>query len=85
MAAARQRMERWINARGIGGLPLLIAAVNLVNVTNTMLSAQKDGVDREEMTTLASQGSYATAAVMSLWVMPYWQRHAKTWLHCVGQ
>ncbi|BBI64247.1 hypothetical protein HSBAA_55530 [Vreelandella sulfidaeris] len=54
VVAARQRMERWINARGIGGLPLLIAAVNLVNVTNTMLSAQKDGVDREEMTTLAS-------------------------------
>ncbi|MGY2463712.1 T6SS effector BTH_I2691 family protein [Vreelandella sulfidaeris] len=76
VAAARQRMERWINARGIGGLPLLIAAVNLVNVTNTMLSAQKDGVDREEMTTLASQGSYATAAVMSLWVLPYWQQHA---------
>ncbi|MGP9550707.1 MULTISPECIES: hypothetical protein [unclassified Halomonas] len=75
-AAARQRMQRWINARGNGGLPLLIAAINLANVTNTLLDAEKDGVDREEMTTLASQASYATAAVMSLWVMPYWQRHA---------
>lgn len=75
-AAARQRMQRWINARGIGGLPLLIAAINLANVTNTLLDAEKDGVDREEMTTLASQASYATSAVMSLWVMPYWQRHA---------
>ncbi|SNY96349.1 T6SS effector BTH_I2691 family protein [Halomonas sp. hl-4] len=76
-AAARQRMQRWINARGIGGLPLLIAAINLANVTNTLLDAEKDGVDREEMTTLASQASYATSAVMSLWVIPYWQRHAK--------
>ncbi|QNI02745.1 hypothetical protein HXW73_07230 [Halomonas sp. SH5A2] len=75
-AAVRERMQRWINARGIGGLPLLIAAINLVNVTNTLLDAEKDGVDREEMTALASQGSYATSAVMSLWVMPYWQRHA---------
>ena len=77
-AAVRQRMQRWVNARGIGGLPLLIAAINLANVTNTLLDAEKDGVDREEMTTLASQASYATAAVMSLWVMPYWQLHAKS-------
>ncbi|QPL44646.1 hypothetical protein IT895_10450 [Halomonas sp. A40-4] len=76
-AAARERLQRWVNARGIGGLPLLIAALNLVNVTNTLLDAEKDGVDREEMATLASQASYATSAVMSLWVIPYWQRHAK--------
>ncbi|SDM94876.1 hypothetical protein SAMN05192555_1322 [Franzmannia pantelleriensis] len=76
VAAVRQRMSQWMDARGIGGIPLLVAALNLLNAADSIHSAQKDGVTRDEMETIASQVSYATAAVMSLWVVPYWQRHA---------
>ncbi|MGQ4880701.1 T6SS effector BTH_I2691 family protein [Billgrantia sp. LNSP4103-1] len=74
--AARQRMAQWMESRGIGGLPLLIAALNLVNVADSVRNAQRDGMNQADLEKLASQASYATAAVMALWVMPYWQRHA---------
>lgn len=74
--AARQRMAQWMESRGIGGLPLLIAALNLVNVADGIRNAQRDGMNQADLEKLASQASYATAAVMALWVMPYWQRHA---------
>lgn len=76
IAAARQRMTRWMNSRGIGGLPLLVAALNLLNVTDSVRTAQEEGVSQADMEKIASQASYATAAIMALWVMPYWQRHA---------
>ncbi|HDZ49444.1 hypothetical protein LCGC14_0265690 [marine sediment metagenome] len=76
VAAARQRMTRWMDSRGIGGLPLLVAALNLLNVTDSIRTAQQEGVSQADMEKIASQASYATAAIMSLWVMPYWQRHA---------
>lgn len=76
VAAARQRMTRWMDSRGIGGLPLLVAALNLLNVTDSIRTAQQEGVSQADMEKIASQAGYATAAVMSLWVMPYWQRHA---------
>ncbi|MBF8224436.1 T6SS effector BTH_I2691 family protein [Halomonas sp. 328] len=75
-AAARQRMTQWMERRGIGGLPLLVAALNLVNVADSVRTAQQDGMNRADMEKIASQASYASAAVMALWVMPYWQRHA---------
>lgn len=76
VAAARQRMTRWMDSRGIGGLPLLVAALNLLNVTDSIRTAQQEGVSQADMEKIASQAGYATAAVMSLWAMPYWQRHA---------
>src|SRR5690554_2658630 len=75
-AAARQRMARWMENQRIGGLPLLIAALNLVNVADSIRSAQRDGMSQADLEKIASQASYATAAIMALWVMPYWQRHA---------
>ncbi|WP_279628417.1 T6SS effector BTH_I2691 family protein [Vreelandella songnenensis] len=76
VAAARQRMTRWMDSRGIGGLPLLVAVLNLLNVSDSILTAQKEGVSQADMEKIASQAGYATAAVLSLWVMPYWQRYA---------
>ncbi|MBP5980088.1 MAG: hypothetical protein KA748_07755 [Halomonas sp.] len=76
VAAARQRMARWMDSRGIGGLPLLVAVLNLLNVSDSIRTAQEEGVSQADMMKIASQASYATAAIMSLWVMPYWQRHA---------
>ncbi|RDB41759.1 hypothetical protein DU490_16750 [Halomonas sp. DQ26W] len=76
VVAARQRMAQWMESRGIGGLPLLIAALNLVNVADSIRNAQRDGVDQADLSKIASQASYASAAVMALWVIPYWQQHA---------
>ena len=76
VAAARQRMTRWMDSRGIGGLPLLVAVLNLLNVSDSIRTAQEEGVSQADMEKIASQVGYATAAVLSLWVMPYWQRHA---------
>ena len=76
VAVARQRMTRWMDSRGIGGLPLLVAVLNLLNVSDSIHTAQEEGVSQADMMKIASQASYATAAIMSLWVMPYWQRHA---------
>ncbi len=75
-AAARRRMAQWVESRGIGGLPLLVATLNLANVADSIRNAQRDGMSQADLEKIASQASYASAAVMALWVMPYWQRHA---------
>lgn len=74
-AVAQARMRSWINRYG-GGLPLLIAGLNLLNVGNTLATIERDGMDNNARKSLISGLGYATNAVMALWVVPYWNRHA---------
>ncbi len=74
-AAARARMQGWMNRYG-GGLPLLIAGLNLLNVGNTLATIERDGMDSNARQSLISGLGYTTNAVMALWVMPYWNKHA---------
>lgn len=74
-AAAQARMRGWMNRYG-GGLPLLIAGLNLLNVGNTLATIERDGMDSNARQSLISGLGYTTNAVMALWVMPYWNKHA---------
>ncbi len=74
-AAAQARMRSWMNRYG-GGLPLLVAGLNLLNVGATVLTIQDEGMDEEHARSLTSALGYTGNAVMALWVMPYWQKHA---------
>ncbi|MFG6139145.1 hypothetical protein [Halomonas sp. B23F22_10] len=74
-AAAQARMRGWMNRYG-GGLPLLIAGLNLLNVGNTLATIERDGMDSNARHSLISGLGYTTNAVMALWVMPYWNKHA---------
>ena len=58
-------------------MALLIAGLNLYNFIEAARTAQKEGVDDEGMRKLGATTGAATVAVMSLWVMPFWNRTAK--------
>ena len=75
-AAARARMNNWMNRFG-GGLPLLVAGLNLFNVGATLMTIQREGLDDHHAKSLVSGLGYTTSAVMALWVMPYWHKHAE--------
>ncbi|BCB59896.1 membrane protein [Halomonas sp. A020] len=75
-SAARRHMASRVEQLG-GGLALLIAGLNLYNFIDAARTAQKEGVDEEGMRQLAATTGAATVAVMSLWVMPFWNRAAK--------
>ncbi|MDR5868721.1 hypothetical protein [Halomonas koreensis] len=74
-AAAQARMRGWMNRYG-GGLPLLIAGLNLLNVGATLMSIEREGMDGNARQSLISGMGYTTSAVIALWVMPYWNKHA---------
>ncbi|GHC38031.1 T6SS effector BTH_I2691 family protein [Aidingimonas halophila] len=74
-AAAQARMRGWMNRFG-GGLPLLVAGLNLLNVGTTLATIERDGMDENAKQSLISGMGYTTNAVMALWVMPYWNKHA---------
>ncbi|WP_431024832.1 T6SS effector BTH_I2691 family protein [Halomonas sp. H5] len=74
-AAARARMQGWMTRYG-GGLPLLVAGLNLLNVGATLSTIEREGMDDNARQSLISGLGYTTSAVMALWVMPYWQKHA---------
>ncbi|MCC5904242.1 MAG: hypothetical protein JJT87_20215 [Halomonas sp.] len=75
-SAVRRRMTNRVEQLG-GGLALLIAGLNIYNFIDAAHTAQKEGVDDEDMRKLAATTGAATVAVMSLWVMPFWNRAAK--------
>ncbi|TNH18486.1 T6SS effector BTH_I2691 family protein [Halomonas sp. BL6] len=75
-SAARRHMANRVEQLG-GGLALLIAGLNLYNFIDAARTAQKEGVDEEGMRQLAATTGAATVAVMSLWVMPFWNKYAK--------
>ncbi|MGO3056952.1 MAG: T6SS effector BTH_I2691 family protein, partial [Halomonas sp.] len=75
-SAARRHLANRVEQLG-GGLALLIAGLNLYNFIDAARTAQKEGVDEEDMRKLAATTGAATVAVMSLWVMPFWDRAAK--------
>lgn len=75
-SAARRHMANRVEQLG-GGLALLIAGLNLYSFIDAARTAQKEGVDDEGMRKLAATTGAATVAVMSLWVMPFWNRAAK--------
>nr|WP_298378771.1 T6SS effector BTH_I2691 family protein [uncultured Halomonas sp.] len=74
-AAARQRLQGWMRRHG-GGLPILVAGLNLINLAMTVDTITREGMDDKARQTLISHLGYSTSAVMALWVMPYWQKHA---------
>ncbi|WP_447894155.1 T6SS effector BTH_I2691 family protein [Vreelandella sp. GE22] len=75
-SAARRHMTNRVEQLG-GGLALLIAGLNLYSFMDAARTAQKEGVDDEGMRKLAATTGAATVAVMSLWVMPFWNKYAK--------
>ncbi|WP_249978710.1 T6SS effector BTH_I2691 family protein [Vreelandella olivaria] len=72
-SAAKRHVTNRVNQLG-GGLALLIASLNLYNFIDAARTAQTDGVDEEGMRKLAATTGFAAAAVISLWVMPFWNR-----------
>ncbi|UYG03914.1 hypothetical protein OCT51_00725 [Halomonas sp. LR3S48] len=74
-AATRARMQGWMNRYG-GGLPLLVAGLNLLNVGATLETIEREGMDDNARQSLISGLGYTTSAVMALWVVPYWNKHA---------
>ncbi|MGP9807546.1 T6SS effector BTH_I2691 family protein [Halomonas sp. AOP12-C2-37] len=75
-SAVRRHVTNRVEELG-GGLALLIAGLNLYNFIDAAHTAQKEGVDDEDMRKLAATTGATTVAVMSLWVMPFWNRAAK--------
>lgn len=75
-SAAKRHLTSRVDQLG-GGMALLIAGLNLYNFIDAARTAQKEGVDEEDMRKLAATTGAATVAVMSLWVMPFWDRAAK--------
>lgn len=73
--AARRHLTGFVERMG-GGLPLLIAGLNLYNFQEAVRTANKEGIDAEEARNLATTASFAVGATMSLWVMPFWSKHA---------
>ncbi|MGP9767988.1 T6SS effector BTH_I2691 family protein [Halomonas sp. AOP13-D3-9] len=74
--AARRHLTGFVERMG-GGLPLLIAGLNLYNFQEAVRTANQEGIDGEEARNLATTASFAAGATMSLWVMPFWSKHAK--------
>ncbi|QTP57333.1 hypothetical protein HNO53_00530 [Billgrantia antri] len=74
-AATRARMQGWMNRYG-GGLPLLVAGLNLLNVGVTLETIEREGMGDNARQSLISGLGYTTSAVMALWVVPYWNKHA---------
>ncbi|WP_136248753.1 T6SS effector BTH_I2691 family protein [Halomonas borealis] len=74
-AAAKARMSHWMNRYG-GGLPLLVAGLNLLNVGATVLTIEREGLNDDNAQSLTSSLAYTTSAVIALWVTPYWNKHA---------
>ncbi|WP_235040349.1 T6SS effector BTH_I2691 family protein [Vreelandella profundi] len=75
-SAVRRHVSNRVEQLG-GGLALLIAGLNLYNFIDAAHIAQKEGADDEDMRKLAATTGATTVAVMSLWVMPFWNRAAK--------
>ncbi len=75
-SAAKRHLTSRVDQLG-GGMALLIAGLNLYNFIDAARTAQKEGVDEEDMRKLAATTGAATVAVMSLWVMPFWDKYAK--------
>ncbi|ELY21502.1 T6SS effector BTH_I2691 family protein [Vreelandella titanicae] len=73
--AARRHLTGLVERLG-GGLPLLIAGLNLYNFQEAVRTANKEGIDGEEARNLATTASFAAGATMSLWVMPFWNKYA---------
>lgn len=74
--SARRHLTGFVERMG-GGLPLLIAGLNLYNFQEAVRTAHKEGIDAEEARNLATTASFAAGATMSLWVMPFWSRASK--------
>ncbi|XQU08245.1 T6SS effector BTH_I2691 family protein [Halomonas sp. LY9] len=83
-SAARRHMANRVEQLG-GGLALLIAGLNLYNFIDAANTAQQEGVDDEGMRQLAATTGAATVAVMSLWVMPFWNKYAKQTFQLSGK
>ncbi|MFC3285797.1 T6SS effector BTH_I2691 family protein [Litchfieldella rifensis] len=81
---AHQRMKTWMERRG-GGLALLIAGLNLVNIADSVVTASREGMSQADLEKIASQAGYTASAVMALWVMPYWNRAASGRFRLNGQ
>jgi|GEM_PF-1573590 len=75
-SAAKRHLASRVDQLG-GGMALLIAGLNLYNFIDAARTAQKEGVDEEDLRKLAATTGAATVAVMSLWVMPFWDKYAK--------
>ncbi|MBE0464604.1 MAG: T6SS effector BTH_I2691 family protein [Halomonadaceae bacterium] len=73
--AARRYMVGFIERMG-GGMPLLIAGLNLYNFKEAARTANVEGVDAAEARNLVANAGFAAGATMSLWVMPFWNKHA---------
>lgn len=73
--AARRHLTGFVERMG-GGLPLLIAGLNLYNFQEAVRTANKEGIDGEEARNLATTASFAAGATMSLWVTPFWNKYA---------
>ncbi|MBT2771001.1 hypothetical protein J7J47_01985 [Halomonas sp. ISL-60] len=73
--AARRHLTGFVERMG-GGLPLLIAGLNLYNFQEAIRTANKEGIDGEEARNLATTASFAAGATMSLWVTPFWNKYA---------
>lgn len=83
-SAVRRHMTNRVEQLG-GGLALLIAGLNLYNFIDATRTAQNEGVNDEDMRKLAATTGAATVAVMSLWVMPFWNKYAKQQFMLSGQ
>ncbi|PAU77483.1 toxin VasX [Halomonas salipaludis] len=73
VGAGAQQARRWYQ-QSPGALALLIAGLNVANVSNTLEKIRRDGAGTDEWIELGSQLGYASSALMALWVMPFWNR-----------
>ncbi|WP_417422407.1 T6SS effector BTH_I2691 family protein [Halomonas sp.] len=75
VAAARRHMTNRMAQYG-GGMSLLIAGLNIYNFIGEMGKTERQGSDEEGKQKLITAMSSASVAVMSLWVLPYWNQYA---------
>ncbi|WP_279628416.1 T6SS effector BTH_I2691 family protein [Vreelandella songnenensis] len=73
--AARRHIAGFIERMG-GGMPLLIAGLNLYNFKEAARTADEEGIDAAGAKNLAANAGFAVGATMSLWIMPFWNKHA---------
>lgn len=73
-----KRQKEWVNKNFGGTLPILIAALNIWNLKNTIVRITEDGdMSEDELKELTSTGAFTVNAVMGLWVMPMWATYSK--------
>lgn len=73
LGEAHQRLQ----AQTGGLLPLLVAGLNLWNLSDSLDKARRDGVFNDaELRTVGANMAYTGNALMALWTMPAWGRWA---------